>query len=45
MLVLLPLLAQLPTPSLQQLEQQQVITPAERRRLERGSLRAAPTPA
>ena len=45
MLVLLPLLAQLPSPSLQQLEQQQIITPAERRRLESGPLRAAPTPA
>ena len=45
MLLLLPLLTQLPSPSLQQLEQQQVITPAERRRLERGQLRAAPTPA
>ena len=45
MLVLLPVLAQLPSPSLQQLEQQRIITPAERRRLERGPLRAAPTPA
>ena len=42
---LLALLAQLPSPSLEQLERQQVITPAERRRLERGQLRAAPTPA
>ena len=42
---LLALFVQLPSPSLEQLERQQVITPAERRRLERGQLRAAPTPA